>query len=105
MPFSTLAFRQEVVECLITAIRSGVQTGFYVRDYTTKPNMTCAPLLADLRDRIQHLSNQMEEESNRRKLEELLRKGLLERSGGDASQSLPADEPSRKRVSSNVKHL
>ena len=67
--------------------------------------MTCAPLLLHLRDGIQQLTNQMEEESHRRKLEEFFRKGFVEHSGGDASQSLPADEPSRKRVSSNVTHL
>ena len=88
IPLFTLAFRQPAVDCLVEAIRSGVQTGFYVCDYTTKPNMTCAPLLAHLRDGIQHLSNQMEDESNRRKLKEVLRKGLVEHFGGDASHSV-----------------
>ena len=98
IPLSTLAFRQQVVECLVEAIRSAVQTGFYVCDYTTKPNMTCAPLLTYLRDGMQHLSDQIEGDDHRKRFQDYLRKGLITTSTGDAAPSVRADEPSRKRA-------
>ena len=98
IPLSTLAFRQQVVDCLVEAIRSAVQTGFYVCDYTTKPNMTCAPLLTYLRDGMQHLSDQIEGDDQRKRFQDYFRKGLIATSTGDAAPSVRADEPSRKHA-------
>ena len=84
--------------CLIEAIRSAVQTGLYVCDYTTKPNMTCAPLLTHLRDGMQHLSDEIEGEDQRKRFQDYIRKGLIATSSGDAAQRLLADGPSRKRA-------
>ena len=95
---STLAFRQQVVDCLVEAIRSAVQTGFYVGDYTTKPNMTCAPLLTYLRDGMQNLSDQIEGDDQRKKFQDYLRKELIATSTGDVEPSVRADEPSHKRA-------
>ena len=98
IPLSTLAFRQQVVDCLVEAIRSAVQTGFYVCDYTTKPNMTCAPLLTYLRYGMQHLSDQIEGDDRRNHFQYYILKGLIATSTGDAAPSVVADVPSRKHA-------
>ena len=35
--------QSNIVDCVLEGIRSGIQTSFYICDYSTKPNMTCAP--------------------------------------------------------------
>ena len=61
--------RHNIVENIIEACRSSIQTAFYTCDYTTKPNMTCAPLLKCLGDGMEGLEATLkEEEDKQRKL-------------------------------------
>ena len=55
------------VECMASSIAAM----FYACDYSTKPNMTCAPLLVAIRDGIKRLEQFLEEERERERLEEL----------------------------------
>ena len=72
-------------------------------DYTTKPNMTCAPLLGHMADGMKHLEATMREEDARDRLESLLQQGLADgrHLTGDSPQTaqsagLPEGEPVRK---------
>ena len=47
-----------VVDCMTNTI----QVMFYACDYSTKPNMTCAPLLAAIWDGIRRLEEQLQKE-------------------------------------------
>lgn len=85
--------RKNIVDCIIEGIRSGIQTSFYVCDYSTKPNMTCAPLLKHMAQGMQNLEATMKEEEAQMKLNELLGKGLLHGKGLTA-QSTSNNPPS-----------
>ena len=91
--------RRNVVDCVIEGIRSGIQTSFYICDYSTKPNMTCAPLLKNMAHGMEQLDATLKEEAAQMKLEELLRQGLLHGkhlTGHSADNGLPEGPPLKK---------
>ena len=55
----------------VESMASSIAAMFYACDYSTKPNMTCAPLLVAIRDGIKRLEQFLEEERERERLEEL----------------------------------
>ena len=46
-------------ENLVEGLRSGIQTSFYTCDYTTKPSLTCGPVLKHLTTGMQRLEERM----------------------------------------------
>ena len=86
---------------VIESIRSGVQTSFYICDYSTKPNMVCAPLLQNLATGMQALELELEESKNTRKLQELDSKHLLSGNGGHTDVTSKAErqrDEARRRL-------
>ena len=63
--------------------------------------MTCSPLLAHLRDGMQSLSDQIEQDKNNKRLQDFISKGLIAGKAEHAAPGQSADEPARKRVPSN----
>ena len=49
-----------VKECIVESIRTGIQTSFYTCDYTTKPSMTCGPMLKHLTHGMKNLEEKMQ---------------------------------------------
>ena len=98
--------RKMVLDSVTETIRSGIQTPFYTCDYSTKPNMTCAPLLKHTTHGMEHLEATMKEEAAREQLEELVHKGVLDGAGftgtlGGTTMTpdAPAAAPTRKPLS------
>ena len=58
------------------AMRASIQAMFYACDYSTKPNITCAPMLVAIRDGIQRLEEQLRTEDEKAQSEELVRQSL-----------------------------
>ena len=50
-------------ENLVEGLRSGIQTSFYTCDYTTKPALTCGPVLRHLTVGMQRLEERMQMEA------------------------------------------
>jgi hypothetical protein len=69
--------RRFVLENLVEAARSSIQTAFYTCDYSTKPNMTCGPLLKHMEDGMRGLERQMQRETHQQQLEILARRTML----------------------------
>ena len=44
------------------AMKTSIQAMFYACDYSTKPNMVCAPLLVAIRDGLRRLEDRLKEE-------------------------------------------
>ena len=47
---------------VVENMKSSIQAMFYACDYSTKPNMTCAPLLVAIRDGVRRLEEQLQQE-------------------------------------------
>lgn len=52
-----------VKECVVEGIRTGIQTSFYTCDYTTKPALTCGPVLRHLTHGMRALEERMQAEA------------------------------------------
>eukprot|EP00438_Fugacium_kawagutii_P020118 Skav226970 [mRNA] locus=scaffold51:356186:370706:- [translate_table: standard] len=59
-------------ENLIEGLRSGIQTSFYTCDYTTKPALTCGPVLKHLTNGMQKLEERMQMEAETMEAKRLL---------------------------------
>ncbi|CAK0803316.1 unnamed protein product [Prorocentrum cordatum] len=55
-------FRRSIKALTVTIMKQSVQAMFYACDYSTKPNMTCAPLLVAVRDGIRRLEERLRTE-------------------------------------------
>jgi hypothetical protein len=69
--------RRLVLENLVEAAWSSIQTALYTCDYSTKPNMTCGPLLKHMEDGMRRLERQLEREENQKQLEDLVKSRML----------------------------
>ena len=69
--------RRLVLDNLVEAARSSIQTAFCACVYSTKPNMTCGPLLKHMEDGMRRLERQLEREENQKQLENLARSRML----------------------------
>eukprot|EP00435_Cladocopium_sp_Y103_P040571 s119_g11.t1 len=56
-------FHGYIKETVVEGIRTGIQTGFYTCDYTTKPSLTCGPILKHLTHGMQQLEERMQAEA------------------------------------------
>ena len=65
-------------------MKQSIQAMFYACDYSTKPNMTCAPLLVAVRDGIRRLEERLrvEEEAAAEAPKPLARGPALTKVGG-----------------------
>ena len=59
-------------ENLVEGLRSGIQTSFYTCDYTTKPALTCGPVLRHLTVLMQRLEERMQVEAETAETQRLL---------------------------------
>ena len=55
-------FKKHVRTMLVEAMAATQAATFYACDYSTKPNMTCAPLLVNLQSGIRKLEETLAEE-------------------------------------------
>ena len=69
--------RRLVMENVVEAARSSIQTSFYTCDYSTKPNMTCGPMLKHMEEGMCRLEQQLRREQHLRELEDLAATRLL----------------------------
>ncbi len=69
--------RVDIVESITEGVRSGIQTAFYTCDYSTKPNMTCAPLLKHLAHGMDGLEQQMRVEAEAERINSMIEKDSL----------------------------
>ena len=60
-----------VKECVVEGIRTGIQTSFYTCDYTTKPSLTCGPVLKHLTHGMQKLEDTMRAEAEQEEAKRL----------------------------------
>ena len=58
-------------ECVVEGIRTGIQTSFYTCDYTTKPSLTCGPVLKHLTHGMQKLEDAMRAEAEQEEAKRL----------------------------------
>ena len=77
LSFDARHLRLEIIESITEGVRSGIQTAFYTCDYSTKPNMTCAPLLKHLAHGMDALEKQMRAEEEAERLQSMIEKGFL----------------------------
>ena len=76
---------------IVEAMSATIAATFYACDYSTKPNMVCAPLLVAVRDGLRKLEQTLDEERERMRLEEL---------GLDGAGPVIASQPLQDRSSS-----
>ena len=74
---------------VVEGMKSTIQAMFYACDYSTKPNMTCAPLLVAVRDGICRLEDQLQQEEEEARNEELARAANAEASRSGEAAGLP----------------
>ena len=79
-------FATWVRKLVVDTMASSLAATFYACDYSTKPSMTCAPLLVAIRDGLRKLEEQLEAEREEQRLEEL----RAERRDPNSSADLPA---------------
>ena len=60
-----------VKECIVEGIRTGIQTSFYTCDYTTKPSLTCGPVLKHLTNGMERLEATMRAEAEQEEAKRL----------------------------------
>lgn len=60
-----------VKECVVEGIRTGIQTSYYTCDYTTKPSLTCGPVLKHLTHGMQKLEDTMRAEAEQEEAKRL----------------------------------
>ena len=76
-------FRRAIKGLTVNIMKQSIQAMFYACDYSTKPNMTCAPLLVAVRDGI-------------RRLEERLRVEEEAAAAAEAEGAAPEPKPSAR---------
>ena len=64
-------FKRMAKSVVVDCMKNTIQVMFYACDYSTKPNMTCAPLLVAIRDGIRRLEEQLQKEEEDARAEEL----------------------------------
>lgn len=60
-----------VKEFVVEGIRTGIQTSFYTCDYTTKPSLTCGPVLKHLTHGMEQLEHTMRAEAEQEEAKRL----------------------------------
>ena len=87
-------------ENLVEGLRSGIQTSFYTCDYTTKPSLTCGPVLKHLTTGMQRLEQQMNEEAAKTENEALLQTAPVAPLGALHKQGVlsPEQQEARRRL-------
>ena len=55
-------FKRRAKSVVVECMKNCIQVMFYACDYSTKPNMTCAPLLVAIRDGIHRLEEELQAE-------------------------------------------
>ena len=91
-------FRRYVKRIIVDCMKSSIQVMFYACDYSTKPNMTCAPLLVAMRDGIRRLEAQLQAEEEDARVAELQASAMPSRFN-PASSSTPTHlEKAKRRV-------
>ena len=60
-----------VKECVVEGIHTGIQTSFYTCDYTTKPSLTCGPVLKHPTHGMQKLEDAMRAEAEQEEAKRL----------------------------------
>ena len=66
-----MGFKKWVENIAVESMRSTIAATFYACDYATKPNMVCAPLLVAMRDGVARYDQQIKEEEEKRRGEEM----------------------------------
>ena len=96
-------FRRWVRALVVGSMKNSMQAMFYARDYSTKPNMTCAPLLVAIRDGVRRLEERLREEEEAARSAEPAQAsaagfgGCAGRpSGGHGQEGAPSDETRRR---------
>ena len=84
-------------ENLVEGLRSGIQTSFYTCDYTTKPALTCGPVLRHLTVGMQRLEERMQIEAETAETQRLLQTYPLPEQPG-VQKSTPEQQEARKRL-------
>ena len=82
-------FKTWVRTLVVDSMKNSIQAMFYACDYSTKPNMVCAPLLVSLQSGMKRLEQALEEERVQERLEELAKETL----DGAAASTIPEDAP------------
>ena len=86
-------------ENLVEGLRSGIQTSFYTCDYTTKPSLTCGPVLKHLTTGMQRLEEQMQVEAEAAECQRLLDTyPLPAQSQAKTPRATPEQQEARKRL-------
>ena len=85
-------FASQVKSLVVEGMKNSMQSMFYACDYSTKPNMTCAPLLVAVQQGIQRLEEYLRLEEEKAPQEE-----ILAASPGKKSQPAAGDQAPRKR--------
>ena len=85
LPLAVRRFMKWVRNMVIEAMSSSIAASFYACDYSTKPNMTCAPLLVALQDGVERLERRLQEEREEERLEELQRADMQVRKQKEAN--------------------
>ena len=86
-------------ENLVEGLRSGIQTSFYTCDYTTKPSLTCGPVLKHLTTGMQRLEERMQVEAEAAECQRLLDTyPLPAQSQAKTPRATPEQQEARKRL-------
>ena len=89
----TAIFASKMKTLIVEGMKNSMQSMFYACDYSTKPNMTCAPLLVAVQQGIQRLEEWLHLEEEKARQEE-----ILAASPGKKSQPAAGDQaPGRRR--------
>ena len=87
-------------ENLVEGLRSGIQTSFYTCDYTTKPSLTCGPVLKHLTTGMQRLEERMQVEAEAAECQRLLDTYPLpaQSQAKTPTRATPEQQEARKRL-------
>ena len=97
LPDTTRCLHAWLRENLVEGLRSGIQTSFYTCDYTTKPALTCGPVLRHLTVGMQRLEERMQVEAETAETQRLLQTYPLPEQPG-VPKSTPEQQEARKRL-------
>ena len=81
---------------IVEGFKSTIQAMFYACDYSTKPNMTCAPLLVADRDGIRRLEDQLKKEEEEAQRDDMLRASDSNVVAKEQNSALPGRRPLTK---------
>ena len=70
-------FTRSVVDGIVEAMRSATQIGFYICDYSTKPNVTTGRVLQHMHRGMKRLESELQEKEHVRKVLEMEAAGVL----------------------------